>query len=199
MKMSLKKFDQIILDEAQDILDEETIDIFDLVLKGGIKNGRFAFFGDFDFQNVQNRELINIEKFKENYKPVFTTLNENCRNMPDMISTAKLFCKYDPYSRVLRHDEDSDPIIEGYDNDTDLIKKLEWVLETLVSQKFKFEEITVLTFKSRDKSIFRDNKSDKFKNFNYIKKINVKTIREFKGMENNAIVIVELEKVRNRN
>ena len=55
MKMSLKKFDQIILDEAQDILDEETIDIFDLVLKGGIKNGRFAFFGDFDFQNVQNR------------------------------------------------------------------------------------------------------------------------------------------------
>ena len=29
-------------------------------------------------------ELINIEKFKENYKPVFTTLNENCRNMPDI-------------------------------------------------------------------------------------------------------------------
>ena len=115
--------------------------------------------------------------------------------MPDMISTAKLFCKYDPYSRVLRHDEDSDPIIEGYDNDTDLIKKLEWVLGILVSQKFKFEEITVLTFKSRDKSIFRDNKSDKFNNFNYIKKINVKTIREFKGMENNAIVIVELEKL----
>ena len=189
------KFDQIILDEAQDILDEETIDIFDLILKGGIKNGRFAFFGDFDFQNVQNRELINIEKFKKNYKPVFTTLNENCRNMPDMIATAKFYCKYDPYSRVLRHDEDSDPIIEGYDNDTDLLKKLERVLEILISQKFKFDEITVLTFKSRDKSIFKDYKSEKFNNFNLIKKINVKTIREFKGMENNAIVIVELEKL----
>ena len=78
---------------------------------------------------------------------------------------------------VLNKLGNSDAIIsESYDNDTDLIKKLEWVLETLVSQKFKFEEITVLTFKSRDKSIFRDNKSDKFNNFNYIKRINVKTI-----------------------
>ena len=189
------KYDQIILDEAQDILDEETIDIFDLILKGGIKDGRFAFFGDFDFQNVQNRNLINIEKFKKKYKPVFTTLTENCRNMPDMISTAKFFCKYDPYTRVLRHDENSEPITKEYENDTDLLHKLDQLLEDLISQKFKFEEITVLTFKSKDQSILKSNSSGEINNFKYIKRVNVKTIREFKGMENNAIVIVELEKL----
>ena len=189
------KFDQVILDEAQDILDQETVDILDLILKNGLKNGVYSFFGDFDFQNVQNKKLIDIEKFKKVYSPFSSMLKENCRNMPDMIQTAKFFCKYDPYSRVLRHDENSDPIIEIYNDDSDLQEKLEKLINSLVQQKFKFDEITVLTFKSKEKSIFKKLGFIESQNLKYLRKLSVKTIREFKGMENNVIIIVELEKL----
>lgn len=189
------KFDQVILDEAQDILDQETVDILDLILKNGLKNGVYSFFGDFDFQNVQNKKLIDIEKFKKVYSPFSSMLKENCRNMPDMIQTAKFFCKYDPYSRVLRHDENSDPIIEIYNDDSDLKEKLEKLINSLVQQKFKFDEITVLTFKSKEKSIFKKLGFIESQNLKYLRKLSVKTIREFKGMENNVIIIVELEKL----
>lgn len=189
------KFDQIILDEAQDILDQETVDILDLILKSGLKNGIYSFFGDFDFQNVQNKKLIDIEKFKNNYAPFSSVLKENCRNMPDMIQTAKFYCKYNPYTRVLRHDENSDPIIEIYNNNSDLLEKLEKLINSLVQQKFKFDEITVLTFKSKEKSILKKLDFNGSQDLKYIKRLNVKTIREFKGMENNVIIIVELEKL----
>ena len=191
------KYDQIILDEAQDILDQETLDILDLILIRGLKKGSYKFFGDFDFQNVQNKKLIDLEKFKNIYSPFSSTLHENCRNMPDMISTAKFFCKYDPYSRVLRHDENSEPIINEYKDDTDLLEKLDKLVNSLIQQKFKFDEITVLTFKSKEKSILKKLQFNNYENLNFLKRLDVKTIREFKGMENNVIIITELENLEN--
>ena len=206
---SIEKFDQIILDEAQDILDQETVDILDLILKKGLKNGYFSFFGDFEFQNVQNRELIDINDFKSKFDPLEFKLKENCRNIPDMISTARFYCDYNPYEKILRKDENSEPIIIKYTNEIEMCKKIDDLIEHLIKQNFKLDEISVLTIKSKHSSFFNEvielnaQKNAEFglniSKFKYIKnkKLNFHTIREFKGMENNAIIIIELEKLKN--
>ena len=58
-----KKFDAIIIDEAQDILDENSYDILDNLSKRGIKNEICYIFGDFEHQKIQNvKNEFNIKK-----------------------------------------------------------------------------------------------------------------------------------------
>ena len=45
-------YDMLVIDEAQDLLEEEYLDVFDLLLKGGIAAGKWVFFGDFERQAI---------------------------------------------------------------------------------------------------------------------------------------------------
>ena len=47
-----RKFDYLIVDELQYFRDPRILQVLDLALEGGIKNGRWAMFGDFVFQDV---------------------------------------------------------------------------------------------------------------------------------------------------
>jgi DNA polymerase III delta prime subunit len=210
-----QKYDQIIIDESQDLLDQQTLDILDLILKGGLKNGHFLFFGDFEIQNVQNKKLVNMELFKNKFGPTYFKLKDNCRNTPDIVAFAKFFCKCDPYERILRTDEKSDPTSYMYSDQYDLFKQLNQLIERLVKQKFEYNEITILTQKTRLQSKFLDlinaigtngliekllsrNTVDATK-FSHLKKLrnNFYSIREFKGLEQNVIIIIDLENLDN--
>lgn len=53
-------YDMLVIDEVQDLLEEEYLDIFDLLLKGGIAVGKWVFFGDFERQAIYVLSLIHI-------------------------------------------------------------------------------------------------------------------------------------------
>jgi hypothetical protein len=42
----------LVIDEAQDLLEDEYLDVLDLLVKGGLAGGRWAFFGDFERQAI---------------------------------------------------------------------------------------------------------------------------------------------------
>lgn len=76
------KFDEIIIDESQDLITENYLQVFDWVLKGGIKNGRWTMFGDFTNQAIYinnplaAKQLLSDYAFYSNVPP----LKLNCRN-----------------------------------------------------------------------------------------------------------------------
>ena len=212
-----KKFDAIIIDEAQDILDENSYDILDNLSKRGIKNEICYIFGDFEHQKIQNvKNEFNIKNFTINSQSFFIKLNENCRNLPDVLEVAKLFCKTDPYSRVLRSDQKSDPITKPYENEEDQLGNLASIILEL-DKEFIRKEITILTMKTIKESIYKyrevfpifnllNDIPNKYKpikyngifkfdrkRFNFSNTIDFTTVRKFKGLENNIIIVTDID------
>lgn len=77
------EFDEIVVDEAQDLINERYIDIFDLIIRNGFDLGRWKFFGDFSRQAIYRDNISGIELLdllEERTAFVRCKLTENCRN-----------------------------------------------------------------------------------------------------------------------
>ena len=55
-----EKFDELIIDEAQDICRIDFFLIFDKILKGGLKKGKIRMFGDFKEQGITWKTIRNL-------------------------------------------------------------------------------------------------------------------------------------------
>ena len=47
-----KKFDKLIIDEGQDLIREEYLGLFDSMVTGGLANGNWEIYGDFERQAI---------------------------------------------------------------------------------------------------------------------------------------------------
>lgn len=78
------RFDVLIVDEAQDLLREDMVDVLDLLLKDGLRGGRWIFAGDFSGQAIfssgadEQQLLARLER--KGVAQANFTLDENCRN-----------------------------------------------------------------------------------------------------------------------
>ena len=54
------QFDELVVDEAQDILRGEYLDFLDLSLKGGLASGQWRFFGDFEKQAIYSAANLSL-------------------------------------------------------------------------------------------------------------------------------------------
>src|SRR5260370_259810 len=105
-------FDEIILDEAQDMLRDTYVDFLDLSLRGGISSGRWRFFGDFEKQAIYNSTAFSLESFLQAYAPhvPIYSLRINCRNTPRIAALVHLLGGLHPgYVRILRPDNKVEP------------------------------------------------------------------------------------------
>lgn len=78
-----EKFDAIIVDEAQDLVQPSVMDVFDAWLKGGLAGSRAVFFGDYHRQGIYSslsgsEQKALLEKCLPGRAP--TILRRNCRN-----------------------------------------------------------------------------------------------------------------------
>jgi len=81
----VEKFDKIIIDEGQDIIRESYLDVLDGLLKGGMAEGKWEFYCDFERQNIflENVDSGKYLKLLEKYgkaQPFQYRLMRNCRN-----------------------------------------------------------------------------------------------------------------------
>lgn len=76
-------YDVLVIDEGQDIIQPGTIQLLNLWLKGGLNNGTWAIFGDFNRQAIFSKYHGNVLKETlRKYAPEFAKgkLTLNCRN-----------------------------------------------------------------------------------------------------------------------
>src|SRR5262249_42107780 len=113
-------YDELIVDEAQDLLHPTYLDFMDLSLKGGWAGGRWRLFGDFSNQMIFPQSSISLADFRERRGPdasIFS-LRVNCRNPPRAAEWVHLLANLDPpYSRVLRPDDRISPEFRYYRDD----------------------------------------------------------------------------------
>ncbi|MDE0155359.1 MAG: NERD domain-containing protein [Gammaproteobacteria bacterium] len=80
-RAGIEKFDALIVDEGQDILNMDALDRLDNCLSGGISEGRWCFFHDTNNQSgLCGSYVPDAYDYLESFCPVQIPLRTNCRN-----------------------------------------------------------------------------------------------------------------------
>lgn len=152
-----KPYDEIILDEAQDVLCRNYLDVLDLSLANGIAGGNWRFFGDFDWQRIYDTRSLSLDSFLNpppegqatGMKPVSAmrcTLRVNCRNTPRVAGFAAACGRLTPgYSRVRRPDDDSQPELLWYSSRREQLALLQTVLTDLREAGYAGPDVAILS------------------------------------------------------
>ena len=199
-----EKFDELIIDEAQDICRIDFFLIFDKILKGGLKKGKIRMFGDFKEQQIlpdrkSFKSILNkfgIHDFAE------VLISTNCRNREQVGKRVANYCEIkSPYKKFLR-DGGQAPQPRFFSNKEDEIKEIHKVLDELRKEKFFFEEIQFLTFDYKKIKYWRNlfNKNNLEKKFNVRnKKFIIESVARYKGLDNKIIIVLDADSFMDKN
>ena len=192
--------DFLIIDEIQDIATEPYLDVLDLMVRGGLKNGRVIFFGDFErqaiFENFPGRELLRRRApYLASHK-----LMQNCRNLPRIGYQVNLLSQLQPgYQHFRRGDDGVDPVFRLYNKSDDQSALLVAAIRELREEGYAFNEIVVLS-PLRDKSTAATSSDPWLRQI--LKpadgssplpaQLQYSTIHAFKGLDAPAVVVTDL-------
>ena len=79
-RAGLARFDALIVDEGQDLFEGRYLDTLDGVLSGGLESGRWCWFHDLNNQSLTHRFEAEAKARLESLAPVRMPLRINCRN-----------------------------------------------------------------------------------------------------------------------
>lgn len=198
------RFDVVIADEVQDLLHPAYLDVLELVLKGGLADGSWRMFGDFERQMLygQDREQIEVLLGKRCGMFARGSLRVNCRNTPRVATLSHLLGRLSPnYSRILRPDDQIEPTMSYYATPSQQRKELGKTLEHLFKQSYSGDDIVVLSPKAGERCAAAGVAEMPW--FDLLTpyeaaasgQIRYTTIQSFKGLDAPAIVITDIEHI----
>lgn len=198
----IQYFDMLIVDEGQDLFNFKDLAKIESFLKGGFTNGRWTVFHD---KNHQSGVFGCYEKAALDYllsmNPVCIPLKKNCRNTTPILKKIQALTQYDPGSDgtgfgpdVVIHHCDARPEIL-------LAKELN---RLFTREGVPLGDITILSpFSFKNSCAARLNRSSRSKiqvlDENLIQhiysnnKISYARIQDFKGLENNCIILIDFD------
>lgn len=197
LKIEMKPFDAVVVDEAQDLLREPFLDAIDLSLEGGLSGGNWHFFMDEeqDIFNAVDRSAMN--RLQEISHARFD-LTLNCRNTREIIEFT---------SGLTGIPMSSDGAVEGpkpkpvqYRDGTDQVAKVSKIVAGLLADGIPAKDIVLLSGHKMENSSFAD--VDKISGHklrdithddgDYRKSIDFCTIHAFKGLDRKVVIAVDL-------
>ncbi len=200
---SVEQFDELIVDEAQDILREEYLDFLDALLHGGLAAGRWRIFGDFERQAIFAAAKLSLTAFQATrggQAPVYA-LRENCRNTPRIAALVQLLGGLSPdYSRILRPDNGVEPEIHRFRDGEHQRFLLAQALRNLVDEGFGGRDIVVLSPRADSRAVaglMMPPWSDRLRAFDRAGRDHIRytTIHSYKGLEAPAVIVTDIDRV----
>ncbi len=201
-RQGMEAFDAIIVDEGQDLLDIDNIDTLEQYLKNGLPGGQWCFFHDI---NNQSGLLGEVDKEAFEYlnalNPTIVPLNTNCRNTRLILDKVRSALAADMGVRGAGEG----PKVREYvavtieQGVSQLIKEINEVIKmgglspgclTILSP-FEFNDSVVAKLPEKYKGNISVLDEYSFRNFPG-DRISFSTIANFKGLENEAIFVVDL-------
>ena len=79
-RAGLTRFDALIVDEGQDLFEKRCLETLDGILVGGLESGRWCWFHDLNNQSLTHRFEPEAKEHLESFAPVRMPLRINCRN-----------------------------------------------------------------------------------------------------------------------
>lgn len=192
-----EQFDYIVVDEGQDILNTKALDVLDLLLKGGLEKGKWAWFMDLNFQAAV---FGNYEDLAHNRLKLAATrtnsLDLNCRNTHQIVRLLEQVFPSAQHSLARLEGEQINLLTQRSD---DLKSKIDKEIKRLLKQGMTIEDIVILSPLSRSKSALKkDLSKDKegyFLSVSNCGDLRYHTISSFKGLESPAVILVDAYKL----
>jgi hypothetical protein len=202
---SFAKFDRLIIDEGQDLLKPNYLNVFDEVVNGGLKEGQWSIYCDFERQAIyadsSSEELIELLNKKANYARY--RLYVNCRNTKQIGEEISLLCGLENESYLPNKLHGPSVEYYFYESNEEQKEKLNKLLSRLKTQKIQGSTITILSPYQYANSIvgkgltsdYPFSKLDKSTLFSKDGNVMAATIHGFKGLENSFIILTDIEKL----
>lgn len=192
------RYDALVVDEAQDILRDTYLEVLDAVLKNGLAAGRWRVFLDPN-QDVFHGTGIGPMRSIQQYAPAQVQLNRNCRNTaPIAVFTQLLSGVYALETSVVEG-----PAVQKYwyQGETALRTQVSNCVARLLSGGLEPEQIVVLSPRRFENCGLRDGLRKVPSKLVQIGSdgipakgtVGFSTIGAFKGLEADAIILVDLE------
>ena len=201
---SFKLYDALIVDESQDLIDQGYLDIFNLLLDGGLKNGEWLMFGDFISQT-----LFTDQSEKSMYSKIGGMINhelhvcklwKNIRNTKETALTAvHLSAPHNkPYNLSINRSGPCD--INWFDNQEMQIKKTVKVFDNFKIKKYDLSKVIILLPNKYENSVLpkmidKIPKISEYSIDNDTKYVKYATIQSFKGLEMDHVVILDINDI----
>ena len=201
-RLGLDKFDVLIMDEGQDLLNFKDLTTLDNILYGGFSEGQWYFFHD---SNNQSNLLSTVEEgaldwLKSQHNPAVLKLRINCRNTTNILKVIQSGLQCDVGKPALLNGPE---VAEYRGQSSELIEKLEILISDLISSELDLGSITILSPVRKRKSIVDKlspevqsmiSELDDYK----VRKIpfdgiTFSQIKDFKGLENEVIILVDMK------
>ena len=193
------QYDDLILDEGQDILKPEYLLVMDLLLRGGLEQGRWAVFYD-EKQNLYNPEFEEGFQFLCSYSHTSFKLYINCRNTAQIgrFNAEMSHTELEEYLKVNGEEVQVIP----YKDAGEFQDKILELLKRLREEGVSLEQVVFLSPKRLKNSSISQTDLGKFKlnelGDGYQKKRDeplYSTIQGFKGLDSKVAVLLDLDKI----
>ncbi len=204
LEESAAPFDVLVMDEAQDLCSQETLDVLNLAIPGGLAGGRWAIFGDFTRQALygsREEPVAALSRYTDHFVRARLTLN--CRNTRRIAEETTLVAGFDkPPFRL--GDELGLPVEHWYwKTPLDFVGTLTKVVERLVKEKTPIEDVVILSPRRRQNSGLAE--VENISCFPLIdisrgmvatsRSLKFSTIHSFKGLESPVVILVDIDEV----
>lgn len=199
--MDAAPWDAIIIDEAQDLLLPSYLDVFDLLLVGGLKTGCWHFFLD-PMQNIFGGDVEEqiTERLLE-YNPAIDELFENCRNTKQVAIQTSIISGIDVPADGAASGLESE--VHYFSDRKDARQQIETVISALLDGDVKLSDIVILSSRTLENSVLagaaslagrpliRPDANDMPDGGGIL----FCTIQSFKGLERKIVLAVDLEEI----
>jgi len=195
-----EKFDKIIVDEAQDLITDKYLNVFEKCLSGGLSRGRWTFLGDFSQQAIYNTHLIG-EKMKEMIEErtsfIRFRLTVNCRNTKTICDEITLVTDFKAPSDVWSIVDGAPVQYLTYSDRFEEKEKLVDTIRTFMDNHISPKKISILSPVKRENSIVSDVNEYEIRDYKTYanNRLSFCTIQAFKGLENSVIILVDIESI----
>lgn len=187
------KFDILIIDEAQDLVTPNYLEVFNSMLKGGIKDGAWVLFGDFSNQAIYLNDPIatmDLLASKTNFTK-FPTLKINCRNTKKISIQNTLLTGIDIPEFTYKCIE-GEEIINKFPRTNKEGEILQEIIDGLKKKSIPLSRVTLLSPKRLENTYIGN--SQLIQNW-FSEGLSFSTVHSFKGLENTFIVLFDFDEI----
>ena len=187
------KLDVLVIDEAQDLITPYYLEVFDSILKGGIKNGNWIMFGDFSNQAIylNNPEEAFLLLNSQGTYTRFPPLKINCRNTKKIASQNTLLTG-SAIPQFTSRNQEGNTVICKYPSKASQPKVIEDILLDVHRRGIPMNKITLLSAKKIENSVIKDFKPI----LEFINKgVQTSTVQGYKGLENTIIILFDFDDI----
>ena len=196
-------WDVLVVDEAQDLLTPEHLDVFDLLLRGGLSRGCWHLFLD-PQQNIYSEAIQSaVADQLDGYAPAFDDLYENCRNTRQVAVQTSIVSGID--LPVAGAPDGPESEVHYYSTREEAVEVLADLIRQLIDSQVRLEDIAVLSTRRPENSLLAGCRN--LAGYRLVEPTEdgsprpgdllFSTMHAFKGLERQAVIAVDLAEIGN--